>query len=875
MTDHKITPMMQQYLLIKEQYKDAILFYRMGDFYEMFLEDAEIASKVLEITLTSRNKNDTNSIPMCGIPYRAAQAYVAKLIESGHKVAICDQVEDPALAKGLVKREVVRVITPGMIIENALLEEKANNYILAVSRFKQAFGLACLDISTGTFRVSESTDQQAVLDEIRRIGSSEATLPESAQQDPVYAPFIKALKGVAISWVPDTVYDPHYARQRLISQFNTRTLEGFGCEHLMAAICAAGAILYYVGETQKQEVEHLSGVETYFLDQYLWVDDISCQNLELLKSMRTGTRRGTLLGVMDQTRTAMGGRLLRKWIRYPLLDNQKIKERLDAVEEVVNKAAVRRSLRDLLQKVHDMERLGSRISMGHCNARDLIALKYSLIQLPEIESHISGLTTPLFQWTENLEDLKELADTLEAAIREDAPPVINEGGIIKEGYNAELDGLIHVSRGGKGFLAALEASEREKTGINSLKVRFNKVFGYYIEIPKTHAEAVPHHYVRKQTLVNAERYITDELKKFENQVLGAEDRRATLEYELFSEIRKGIVAKNFLIQGVAGFIAQLDCLLSLADLAESNGYSRPEVNGEGYLTIEGGRHPVVEKMITGERFVPNSICMDNADKQVLIITGPNMAGKSTILRQVALLAIMTQLGSFIPAAKANMPIIDRIFTRVGALDNLSAGQSTFMVEMEETANILNNATPMSLVIMDEIGRGTSTFDGMSIAWAVAEYLHDLKGQGVKTLFATHYHELTELAKKKKKIKNYNIAVKEWNDEIIFLRKLVEGGTNRSYGIQVARLAGIPDEVISRSKKILLRIENGNNGLKGLSPDNQKSEKGRKVPIQMDMFRTPEKIIMDKLQCLDTSKITPIEALNFLDEICRKAKTQSI
>jgi DNA mismatch repair protein MutS len=875
MADQKTTPMMQQYLSIKEQHRDAILFYRMGDFYEMFLEDAEIASRALEITLTSRNKNDTAKIPMCGIPYRAAQGYIARLIESGHKVAICDQIEDPALAKGLVKREVVRVITPGMIVEDLFLDEKANNYILAVTRFKNLIGLACLDISTGTFRVSESSDQHAMVDEIRRIAPSEATFPESAQNDVAYAPLVKALKTTALTWLPDNVYDHVPARQQLIRQFNTLTLEGFGCEHLVAAVCAAGALLYYVRETQRQKIEHLAGIETYFLDQYLWVDDTSCQNLELLKNMRTGTKRGTLLGVIDQTLTAMGGRLLRKWIRYPLLDPGGIESRLDAVEEAVKKAPVRRCIREVLKNVLDMERLGSKISMGHCNARDVVALKHSLQQLPEIWSQLTALTSSLFKWTENLDDLNQLADLIAAAIREDAPPTINEGGIIKTGFNPQLDELIEISRGGKGFLAALEATEREKTGINSLKVRYNKVFGYYIEIPKTHANSVPEHYVRKQTLVNAERYITDELKKFENQVLGAEEKRATLEYEIFTQIRKEIVSRNFTIQGVAGFLARLDCLISFADLAESNGYCRPQINTEGRLHIESGRHPVVEKMITGERFVPNTISMDNTDNQVLIITGPNMAGKSTVLRQVAILAIMTQFGSFIPAAKADIPVIDRIFTRVGALDNLSAGQSTFMVEMEETANILNNATPRSLVIMDEIGRGTSTFDGMSIAWAVAEYLHDLKGQGVKTLFATHYHELTELARKKGRVKNFNIAVKEWNDEIIFLRKLVEGGTNRSYGIQVARLAGIPDTVILRSKKILLRIENGNNSVKGLVSDDEKAGKAPKGPVQMDMFRSTEKIVMDKLQRLDIARMTPLEALNCLDELCQKAKTQSI
>ncbi|MDX9787587.1 MAG: DNA mismatch repair protein MutS [Desulfobacterales bacterium] len=871
MAGPKTTPMMQQYLSIKADHGDAILFYRMGDFYEMFFDDALVASKVLEITLTSRNKNEQEKVPMCGVPYRAAQSYIARLIENGHKVAICDQVEDPATAKGLVKREVVRVITPGMIVEDAFLEEKINNYILSVAKNKDTLGIAYLDISTGAFRVTETVKAAAIADEIFRISPSEATLPEGLGTDGVFLPIYNALRGTAVTRLPDSAYEPHRAKQQLTEQFNTLSLEGFGCEKLPAAISAAGGLLHYVKETQKQKITHLSGIETYFLNEYLWVDDTSCQNLELLKNMRTGTKRGALLGVIDYTRTAMGGRMLRNWLRYPLLDKEKIEARLDAVEEALKNVPVRRCLREKLKHVQDMERLGSKITMGHCNARDLTALKHSIQQLPEIWTHLSGLSSFLYLWAGNLEPLEALAERIEAAVREDAPPTINEGGMIKTGFSPELDALIRVSRDGKGFLAALEADERGKTGINSLKVRYNKVFGYYIEVPNTHSQSVPDHYVRKQTLVNAERYITDELKQYENQVLGAEEKRASMEYDIFTEIRNEMISVNVLIQGVAKFIARVDCLLSLAELAQTKGYCRPRINTEGSLTIESGRHPVVEIMISGERFVPNTIRMDDTENQVLIITGPNMAGKSTVLRQVAIFAIMAQLGSFVPAARADLPVIDRIFTRVGALDNLSAGQSTFMVEMQETANILNHATPQSLVIIDEIGRGTSTFDGMSIAWAVAEYLHDLHGKGVKTLFATHYHELTELVRQKNRVKNFHIAVKEWNDEIIFLRKLVEGGTNRSYGIQVARLAGIPDEVIRRSKKILLRIETANNGVKGLSADGTLASKEPKGPVQMDMFCSAEKMVMDKLRHLDIAGMTPLEALNTLDELCRKAK----
>ncbi|MBW2407948.1 MAG: DNA mismatch repair protein MutS, partial [Deltaproteobacteria bacterium] len=798
----KKTPMIEQYLSIKEKYTDTILFYRMGDFYEMFFEDAEIASKTLEITLTSRNKKDENPIPMCGVPYKAAKGYIARLIDQGYKVAICDQVEDPALAKGLVKREVVRVITPGMILDNEMLDEKSDNYVLALARDDDAAGLSYLDISTGVFRVTESRDMNSIVDEALRISPSEILLPESSKSDRFFSSILNAMADRSITFISDTAFKFARGRERLVDQFKTFSLEGFGCEHLKAGVRAAGALVFYIGETQKQKIEHLSSIESYSLSNYLIVDDISFRNLEINKNILSGSRQGTLLGIMDRTVTAMGGRLLKRWIRSPLMDVPEIESRQHAVGEAKDKISIRRNIREKLKLVHDLERLGSKIVMGQSNARDLVALKNSLNTLPDIWSLLSNLNSELFKCHQNIDNLCELADLVESAIREDAPPTINEGGIIKTGYNAELDELISISRDGKKWLARLEAKEKDVTGINTLKVRYNKVFGYFIEIPKARSEDVPLHYVRKQTLVNAERYITDELKKYETKVLGAEDQRAVLEYDLFNQIRDEVIKNNAAIQQVAHFLARSDCLLNLAEVADQNDYHRPEFNANGYILIEDGRHPVVEKMITGERFVPNTIQMDDTENQILVITGPNMAGKSTVLRQVALMVLLAQMGSFIPAARASISITDRIFTRVGALDNLSQGQSTFMVEMQETANILNSATQRSLVIMDEIGRGTSTFDGLSIAWAVAEYLHDLKGHGVKTLFATHYHELTELARLKPRSKNYNIAVKEWNDEIIFLRKLVEGGTNRSYGIQVARLAGIPGPVIQRAKKIL-------------------------------------------------------------------------
>ena len=865
------TPMMQQYLSIKEKYADAILFYRMGDFYEMFFEDAEKASRILEITLTSRNKNAESPVPMCGVPYKAAQAYLARLINNGYKVAICDQIENPAdlkneSSKRLVKRDVVRVVTPGMIMEDELLDEKTNNYILSVSRIGNNTGISYLDISTGTFRISETDDFPAIIEEIRRVAPSEAILPEYLQKETFFSSITDALHKKAITFLDENAFEYRNCRDRLNAQFKTISLEGFGCANLKAGVSAAGAIIHYVRETQKQKTVHLSGIETYRLDNFLLIDDLTCQNLELLKNLRTGTKKGALLGILDRTNTAMGARMFKNWIRCPLLDIDRIRLRHDAIEEAIAKKNIARQIRECFKSVYDLERLGSKIAMGRANARDLTALKRSLTSLPGIGSHLSEFNSDAFQPDQNFQ-FDELADLLEKSIREDAPPVINEGGIIKSGFNAELDELISISRDGKGWLAQLEVKEKAATEINSLKVKYNKVFGYFLEVPKSRSESVPAHYVRKQTLVNAERYITDELKKFEFKVMGAQEKRASLEYKIFTEIRKEIIKYNNKIHAAAQFIAKLDTILTLALIAEENEYTRPEINTTGDIIIEEGRHPVVEKMITGERFVPNSISINNNDSQVLIITGPNMAGKSTILRQTAIIVLMAQMGSFVPAGKASICITDKIFTRIGALDNLSAGQSTFMVEMQETANILNNATSHSLIIMDEIGRGTSTFDGLSIARAVAEFLHEIKGKGVKTLFATHYHELTDLEHTKAKIKNYNIAVKEWNDEIIFLRKLVEGGTNRSYGIQVARLAGIPEKVIQRAKEILFDIENGNS-----SADSQKTNRVKpQIRKQLSLFQKREKKIITKLQNLDISVTTPLDALNLLNELQEKAK----
>lgn len=871
MEQAKITPMIRQYLEIKEQYDGYILFYRMGDFYEMFFDDAKTASRELEITLTARNKHNQDPVPMCGVPVKTVESYLGRLIEKGYKVAICDQTEDPAEAKGLVKRDVVRVVTPGMVLNDALLDEKTNNYVAAVSLGEKIGGIASLDISTGSFRLAESSDREKIHEEALRIGPSEVVLPSSAGEDPLYEQTLSSFSDKALTFLEDSEFEYKTARSRLLEQFNTRSLEGFGCEGRKAGVSAAGALLSYMRETQKQDVAHIDRLELYHLDSYLFIDDVSCRNLELLRNLRTGDKQGTLLSVIDRTATAMGGRLLRHWLRYPLLDTGGISERLDAVQEAREQISVRRSLRERLRSVADLERLGSRIAMGQANARDLLGLERSLSRLPGIIEDLKAFSSGLYKWDESmLEPLMEVCRLIESAIEDDPPPAIQEGGIIKRGYSRELDELISISTEGKSYLAELASEERGRTGISSLKVGYNRVFGYYIEIPKTHSESVPSRYIRKQTLVNAERYITEELKNFESRVLGAQEKRAALEYELFREIREKVLARHAETSSAARFLARLDCLLALAEASDENSYTRPSVDNEGVIDISEGRHPVVEKLVPGGRFVPNSVYMDQSDSQVLLITGPNMAGKSTVLRQVALIVIMAHMGSFVPAESARISVTDRIFTRVGALDNLSQGQSTFLVEMEETANIVNNATPRSLVVLDEIGRGTSTYDGLSIAWSVAEHLHDLRGEGVKTLFATHYHELTELAEVRQRVKNFNISVKEWNDEIIFLHKIVEGATNRSYGIQVARLAGIPETVVERSKKILSNIENTGRPLGRPGRKVRKNSSPGGGHVQLSLFRQPEEVVLEKLKEIDISSITPLDAINYLNTLKEEA-----
>ncbi|MBS0012638.1 MAG: DNA mismatch repair protein MutS, partial [Desulfobacterales bacterium] len=798
-----------------------------------------------------------------------------RLIEKGYKVAICEQTEDPAAAKGLVNREVVRVVTPGMVFNSDLLDARTNNFIVSVLARDFRWGLSCLDLSTGAFRVTESGDVHALLEEIRRIAPSEILMPAAARTGDAYEIFRTAFEQSAITWMDDGACEYKPACQRLIRQFQTRSLKGFGCEGLNAGIGAAGALLFYVQETQKQQIAHLSGLETYFLDQYLQIDDISCRNLELLANLRDGTRKATLLSVLDFTITAMGGRLIKHWIRYPLLTAGDMTARHEAVDQLAKCGMERKAIRGSLKSVADLERLGSKIVMGQANARDLVALRRSIEALPEIHGHLAGFSTDLLcPDTSILPELTALGQTIAAAVVDDPPPVVNEGGMIRTGYDNNLDELIAIARDGKSFLAELEAREKQATGIQTLKVRYNKVFGYYIEVSKSQADAVPAHYVRKQTLVNAERYITDELKSFEAKVLGAQEQRASMEYEIFCKLRDAVAQTHKAVAAAAAFVARIDVLSGLAEAAVQNQYVRPAINEQGLIDIAEGRHPVVEKLIEAQRFVPNSLQMDNRENQVLIITGPNMAGKSTVLRQAALIVLMAQMGSFVPADRADIAVTDRIFTRVGALDNLSQGQSTFMVEMEETANIMNNATSRSLVIMDEIGRGTSTFDGLSIAWAVAEYLHDLDDTGVKSMFATHYHELTELQRVRSRVKNYNIAVREINGEIIFLHQLAEGGTNRSYGIEVARLAGMPEKVVERAKKVLENVEKQGHVLGREAAAPARRARVQQRYVQLPLFQGLEQEVLENIKQAEIEHMTPMDAMNRLYELRQKLLAQS-
>ncbi len=868
----ELTPMMRQYLEIKADYPDTILFFRMGDFYEMFLDDAVKASRILDITLTSRNKgSDGADVPLCGVPYHSVNPYIAKMIEAGEKVAICEQVEDPKTAKGIVKRRVVKVVTPGLVVDNESLRPKENNYLLAIFAGKgNSRGIAYLDLSTGEFRATELATSDAAAAEIACVNPREIILPASFRDTPQLKSLTGALNGRIITPLDDWVFDPDYARRLITGHFGVASPDVLGLAELQEGVLAAGAVLHYLRETQLGKAPHVRTITPYKTREYLVLDDATRRNLELTATLAEGKRKGSLLGLMDRTATAMGGRKLRQWINYPLVSVEQIVERQDAVDELLQDQGRRSEISAALNGVFDLERLNGRISLASASAKDLVALRESLFKLPAIKEELASFSAPLLRrLATEIDPLADIARLIATGIVENPPFVLREGGIIADGYSAELDKLRSLSREGKGFIARLEAKEKGRTGIGSLKVRYNKVFGYYIEVTKSNLANVPEDYIRRQTLANAERYITPELKEYEEKVLGAEERITELEYLLFQEIREQVAAEGERIARSADRLATTDVLVALAELAHERGYCRPEVNNGDALVISEGRHPVIEAMNLGERFVPNDVLLDNGENQLLIITGPNMAGKSTFMRQVALITLMAQIGSFVPAARAVIGVTDRIFTRVGATDNLAAGQSTFMVEMTEAAHILANATPRSLVVLDEIGRGTSTFDGVSIAWAVAEFLHDTPDHAAKTLFATHYHELTELAVTRERIKNYNIAVREWNEQIIFLRKIVPGGASHSYGIQVARLAGIPLPVIDRAREILQNLEKGEY-VEGGVPRIAKGKRGIAKPEspQLSLFESAEDLLRTRLKGLNVTTLTPLEALNILDELKR-------
>ena len=866
----KLTPMMEQYLRIKKENKDAVLLFHLGDFYEMFFEDAEIAAKTLHIALTSR-KNRGGKIPMAGIPCHAAQNYIARLIRAGYKVAVCEQVEDPKLARGIVKRETTKIITPGTILDSPLLEEKSNNYIVAIGRDNGKFGIAASDISTGEFKLTELSGEDAVIGELSRLNPRECVLTETLSKDESFADLMKQL-GIVVTAVEDWKFVYASAYRVLTSLLHTQSLDGFGVEDKTIAIGCAGALISYLEETQKTALSHINSMRVYSILDFMVIDRTTQHNLELVSNM-SGSKDGTLLQVLDKTVTAMGGRILRKWMLQPLLNTGEIKERQKAIGELVQNVSKRRSMGKLLSKVGDIERLISRIVCKTANARDMIALRDSLGQVKPVKEELKSLGSKLLVELETgLHNPDEVTELIARSIADEPPLSLRDGGLIKDGFNKELDELRSAGRDGRKWIANLEAKEIERTGINSLKVRYNKVFGYYIEVTKSNLSLVPADYIRKQTLTNCERFITPELKEYEARILNAKERTEELEYEIFTGIRQDIAARVKKIQAIAQRLGVLDVITSLAEIALNNNYRCPSVDEENEIIIFEGRHPVMEQILESGNFIPNDAKIDCGDNRILIITGPNMAGKSTYIRQVALLVLMAQMGSFIPAKDAKIGIVDRIFTRVGASDELMRGRSTFMVEMNETANILNNATGRSLIIMDEIGRGTSTFDGVSIAWAVAEHIHNHSEISARTLFATHFHELTALASTLSGVKNYNVSVREWNDEVIFTRKVIPGATDRSYGIHVAQLAGLPHEVIDRAREILAELEEEHYDSDGKPKIARPLTEPQK---QLGLFSRPAvHPAVEELKKLEIESLTPVEALNKLNDLKKKAEKKS-
>lgn len=876
-----LTPMMQQYMAIKEQYKDCILFYRLGDFYEMFYDDALTASRELEITLTGKNCGQEERAPMCGVPYHAVDVYLNKLVAKGYKVAICEQAEDPKQAKGIVKREVIRIVTPGTNLSQQALDEGRNNYLMCLVYDNNQFGLAITDISTGDFYTTEVATLKELYDEIHRFSPSEIICNDSFYMSGASLDDFKDRLHVSVSTLDTWYMDEAVSVQKIKEHFKVASLDGLGLTDFPSGTLAVGALLLYLYETQKNTLDNLTKITPYRSGGYMIIDSATNRNLELIETLREKQKKGSLLWVLDKTKTAMGARLMRNWIEQPLIEKRKITARQDAVEELYNDMITREEIREYLNTVYDLERLVTRISYRTANPRDLIAFKTSLGMIPPVKQLLSqAKSAELKEIDERMDCLEDIYDLIEKSIQDEPPIMIREGGMIKEGYNEDVDKFRLSRTEGKTWLAELEAREKEKTGIKNLRVRYNKVFGYYLEVTNSYKELVPEDWTRKQTLANAERYITPELKELEDMILGAEDKLAALEYDLYCEVRDSIGEQVVRIQETAKAIAHLDVLASLACVAQSNDYVRPSINTKGVIDIQGGRHPVVEKMNNNQMFIDNDTYLDNKNHRISIITGPNMAGKSTYMRQSALIVLMAQIGSFVPAKSANIGIVDRIFTRVGASDDLASGQSTFMVEMTEVANILRNATSRSLLILDEIGRGTSTFDGLSIAWAVVEHISNPKLLGAKTLFATHYHELTELEGKLDSVNNYCIAVREQGDDIIFLRKIIRGGADKSYGIQVARLAGVPDSVIDRAKEIASWLEETDVTDKAKNLQVRTSAKKKEVvreavpaEKQMSLFDIypADHPVLKELAGLDVSNMTPIQALNTLYELQKRLK----
>lgn len=878
----KLSPMMEQYVATKEKYKDCILFYRLGDFYEMFFDDAILASKELEITLTGKDCGMEERAPMCGIPFHAADTYINQLVKKGYKVAIGEQVEDPKLAKGLVKREVIRIVTPGTNLSSESLEESKNNYLMCISYVGKNYGISVTDLSTGVFKTCQIQQAEKVVDEINKFQPSEVLYQAGVEQVEEIHAVCERLQ-VSHTEAPDYYFNLETDEETLKRQFHINSIEGLGLKDSPACVASCGALMQYLHETQMSSLSHINHIETYSVDSFMILDSATRRNLELTETLRDKQKRGSLLWVLDKTKTAMGARKLREFVEQPLLYKDAIEKRLDAIEAINKELIVREELREYLNTIYDLERLLTRIALKTANPRDLLAFKTSIQYLPDIYNLLRELPCErINEIYEDYDSLEDLYDLLEQAIVEEPPVSIKEGGIFKQGYRDEIDELRLAKTECKTWLADLESKEREKTGIKGLKIKYNKVFDYYFEVTNSFKSLVPDYFIRKQTLVNAERFTTDELNTLSGKILGAEDKLYALEYDCYVELREKLAAALVRVQKMAGYIAELDALCSLAYVADKNNYVRPSLNTDGVIDIKGGRHPVVEKMLANDSFVENDTYLNNVESRISIITGPNMAGKSTYMRQTALITLMAQIGSFVPAESANIGLCDRIFTRVGASDDLASGQSTFMIEMNEVANILRNATKDSLLILDEIGRGTSTFDGLSIAWAVVEYIADPNILGAKALFATHYHELTELEGKLSSVNNFCIAVQEEGDDIVFLRKIIKGGADQSYGIQVARLAGVPEPVLKRAREICNELIDSDITTKvkdidikpALSEQPKKKETRSSDYEQLSLFSSPvEMTIANELKTMDLNNMTPIKSMLYLQELQERLKQQ--